>query len=79
MMINKTCIACLIAILFLLLASGISFAEDANAIVKNYWYWFLSAAIIFVVMTGFIIEILNPNRRMSASRIRLAEEVSIRE
>ena len=77
MMINKTCIACLIAILFLLLAAGISFADDA--IVKNYWYWFLSAAIIFVVMTGFIIEILNLNRRMSASRIRLAEEVSIRE
>ena len=48
-------------------------------IVKNYWYWFLSAAIIFVIMTGFIIEILNLNRRMSASRIRLAEEVSIRE
>ena len=48
-------------------------------IVKNYWYWFLSAAIIFVIMTGFIIEILNLNRRMSASSIRLAEEVSIRE
>jgi len=48
-------------------------------IVKNYWYWFLSVAIIFVIMTGFIIEILNLNRRMSASSIRLAEEVSIRE
>ena len=48
-------------------------------IVKNYWYWFLSAAIIFVIMTGFIIEILNLNRGLSASRISLEEEVSIRE
>ncbi|MEA3416515.1 MAG: ATP-binding protein [Thermodesulfobacteriota bacterium] len=79
MMIKKTCLTGLIAILFLLLAAGISFAEDANDIVRNYWYLFLSAAIIFVVMTGFIIEILNLNRRMSASRIRLAEEISIRE
>ena len=48
-------------------------------VVKNYWYWFLSAAIIFLVMTGFIIEILNLNRGLSASRIRLEEEVTIRE
>ncbi|MBU4463374.1 MAG: response regulator [Proteobacteria bacterium] len=46
---------------------------------KNYWYWFLFAAIIFVVMSGFIIEILRLNRGLSASRIRLEEEVSIRE
>ncbi|MEA3280388.1 MAG: response regulator, partial [Thermodesulfobacteriota bacterium] len=46
---------------------------------KNYWYWFLSAATLFVVMTGFIIEILNLNRGLSASRIRLEEEVTIRE
>ena len=48
-------------------------------VVKNYWHWFLFAAIVFVVMTGFIIEILNLNRGLSASRIRLEEEVSIRE
>ncbi|NQT10912.1 MAG: response regulator, partial [Desulfobacteraceae bacterium] len=48
-------------------------------VVKNYWYWFLFAAIIFVVMSGFIIEILRLNRGLSASRIRLEEEASIRE
>ena len=48
-------------------------------VVKNYWYWFLSAAIIFVVMSGFIIEILKLNRGLSSSHIRLEEEVSIRE
>ncbi|MBW2661118.1 MAG: PhnD/SsuA/transferrin family substrate-binding protein, partial [Deltaproteobacteria bacterium] len=48
-------------------------------VVKNYWYWFLSAAIIFVVMSGFIVAILHLNRDLSASRIRLEEEVSMRE
>lgn len=46
---------------------------------KNYWYWFLSAAIIFVVMLGFIIEILRLNRGLSASHIILEKEVSFRE
>jgi len=46
---------------------------------KNYWYWFLSAAIIFVAMLGFIIEILRLNQGLSASRIRLEKEVSFRE
>ncbi|MDO9565772.1 MAG: response regulator [Candidatus Desulfaltia sp.] len=46
---------------------------------KNYWYWFLSAAIIFVVMLGFIIAILRLNWGLSASRIRLEKEVSFRE
>ncbi|MEA3427676.1 MAG: response regulator [Thermodesulfobacteriota bacterium] len=48
-------------------------------VVKNYWYWFLLAAIIFVVMSGFIIEILKLNRGLSSSHIRLEEEVSVRE
>ena len=48
-------------------------------VVKNYWHWFLFTAILFVIMTGFIIEILKLNRGLSASRISLEEEVSIRE
>jgi len=48
-------------------------------VIKKYWYWFLFAAIIFVIMSGFIIEILNLNRGLSVSRIRLEKEVSFRE
>ena len=48
-------------------------------VVKNYWYWFLSAATIFVIMSGFLIEILKLNRGLSSSHVRLEEEVSVRE